>query len=49
MVDGYQQDTDACCKIQTLCINSGVVPDFSLKDGVLYYKNRIWIGNNTSL
>lgn len=49
VVDGYQQDTDACCKIQTLCINSGAVLDFSLKDGVLYYKNRIWIGNNTSL
>lgn len=49
VVEGYKDDLDASCKIQTLCINSGAVPDFSLKDGVLYFKNRLWIGNNITL
>lgn len=49
VVEGYKDDPDASCKIQTLCINSGAVPDYSLKDGVIYFKNRLWIGNNITL
>lgn len=49
VIDGYATDLDACCKVRTLCISADAVPDFSLKDGVLYFKNRMWIGNNTAV
>lgn len=43
VVEGYQQDPDALSKVQTLCINNSTIPDFVLKNGVLYYKDRLWI------
>lgn len=49
VIDGYATDLDACTKVRTLCISADAVPDFSLKDGVLYFKNRMWIGNNTAV
>lgn len=49
VIDGYATDLDACCKVRTLCISADAVPDFSLKDGVLYFKNRMWIGNNAAI
>lgn len=49
VIDGYATDLDACSKVRTLCISADAVPDFSLKDGVLYFKNRMWIGNNTAV
>nr|AAN59765.1 Putative retroelement [Oryza sativa Japonica Group]ABF94451.1 retrotransposon protein, putative, unclassified [Oryza sativa Japonica Group] len=39
VIDGYATDLDVC----------NAVPDFSLKDGVLYFKNRMWIGNNAAV
>lgn len=49
VIDGYATDLDACSKVRTLCISADAVPDFSLKDGVLYFKNRMWIGNNAAI
>lgn len=41
VVDGYMSDPEASSKVQTLCISPAAVPDFTLKDGVLYFKNRM--------
>jgi hypothetical protein len=49
VVSGYSLDPDACSKVQTLCISVGAVPNFSLKNGVLYFKDCMWIGTNTAV
>lgn len=49
IVAGYSSDPDACSKVQTLCINSGAVPNFSLHNGVLYFQNRLWVGHNVEV
>lgn len=49
VVDGYMSDPEASSKVQTLCISPAAVPDFTLKDGVLYFKNIMWIGNNVQV
>nr|AAL68643.1 polyprotein [Oryza sativa Japonica Group] len=49
VVSGYSLDPDACSKVQTLCISASAVPNFSLRNGVLYFKDRIWIGTNTAV
>lgn len=46
VVEGYQQDPDALSNVQTICINNSAIPDFALKNGVLYFKDKLWIGNN---
>lgn len=49
VVAGYASDPDACSKVQTLCISAGAIPNFTLKDGVLYFKDRMWIGHNKAV
>lgn len=49
IVARYSSDPNACSKVQTLCINSGAVPNFSLKNGILYFQNRLWVGNNVEV
>jgi hypothetical protein len=49
IINGYQQDPDACSKVQALCINNATVPQFTLKNGILYFQDRIWIGQNSSV
>lgn len=47
IIAGYANDSDALSKLQTLCISANVVPDFTLKECVLYFKGRMWIGTNS--
>jgi hypothetical protein len=46
VIEGYHQDPDSASKVQTLCINNSAIPDFTIKNGLLYFKGRMWIGNN---
>jgi hypothetical protein len=46
---GYQSDQTALDLISKLSINSAAVPNFTLSDGLLRYKGRIWIGCNSTL
>lgn len=49
VVDGYQQDPSALSMIAKLSIDSIAVPHFTLSNGLLRYKSRIWIGVNPAL
>lgn len=49
VVHSYQQDTRAQELMLKLAVDSQVVPHFSFKDGILRYKNRVWIGQNPAL
>ncbi|WVZ95539.1 LOW QUALITY PROTEIN: hypothetical protein U9M48_041292 [Paspalum notatum var. saurae] len=47
--DGYQHNFAAQSLIAKLTVASDSVPHFTFRDGVLRYKNRIWLGNNLPL
>lgn len=49
VVEGYKQDEKAQDMISKLAINSAVVPNFTFLNGILRYKNRVWIGCNPPL
>lgn len=49
VVSGYQTDVHSRELVAKLLLNPTAVPHFSLVDGVLRYKNRIWIGDNSIL
>jgi hypothetical protein len=49
VLSGYSKDARALNLVAKLSIDDKVVPHFSLSQGVLRYKNRIWIGTNASL
>lgn len=49
VVDGYKLDDHSKELIAKLTISPQAVPHFTFHDGVLRYKNRIWLGNNKSL
>uniref|UniRef100_A0A0A8XQA2 Uncharacterized protein n=1 Tax=Arundo donax TaxID=35708 RepID=A0A0A8XQA2_ARUDO len=48
---GYQNQNESSVQdiLAKLAISPSAVPLFSLKDGLLRYKNRIWLGSNKSL
>ena len=47
VIDGYQTNTELKELLQELSIK-GTIGHFSLKNGVITYKNRIWLAHNTS-
>lgn len=49
VIASYQLDSSATEMLSALAINPNVVPNFTLKDGLLRYKSRIWIGQNKPL
>lgn len=49
VLDGYQQDSQALSLIAKLAIDPQAVSNYTLVDGVLRYKNRIWVGANHPL
>lgn len=49
VLQGYDQDPDAKDLLAKLTVNPDAVNNFSLRDGLLRYKNRIWLGTNTVL
>lgn len=44
--EGYLQDEEAKEKLTRLTLQSSPANGYSLVDGVIKYKNRIWVGNN---
>uniref|UniRef100_A0A0A8Z196 Reverse transcriptase/retrotransposon-derived protein RNase H-like domain-containing protein n=1 Tax=Arundo donax TaxID=35708 RepID=A0A0A8Z196_ARUDO len=49
VVQGYQSDPSAIEMISKLSVSPDAVPSFSFRDGLLRYKDRIWLGTNKSL
>lgn len=47
--DGYLSDEDAKNLLSKLSLDSTAVPNFSLCDGLIRYKDRIWIGSNVTM
>uniref|UniRef100_J3KY79 Reverse transcriptase domain-containing protein n=1 Tax=Oryza brachyantha TaxID=4533 RepID=J3KY79_ORYBR len=49
VVKGYNEDSQATKFLTALAVNAAAIPNFSLHNGILKYKNRIWVGNNSEL
>jgi hypothetical protein len=49
VVESYASDTQARDLITKLSLQGDSVPNFSLHNGVLRYKNRVWIGLDNNL
>lgn len=49
VVEGYLQDKEAKKLLTKLSLNSSAVPNFELHEGLLKFKGKIWLGNNTTL
>lgn len=49
VVTGYQDDSHASSVLAKLMLDDQAVPKFSLHNGLLKYKGRIWIGDNKPL
>lgn len=47
--DSYHQDKQALSLISKLAVDPAAVPNFTLHDGLLRYKERIWVGEDTHL
>lgn len=45
----YDGDDHAKDLLTKLSLDSAAVPNFSLRDGLLHYKSRIWVGQNIEL
>jgi transposase InsO family protein len=46
---GYDSDVQAKTLLTKLATNATSVPHFSLVDGLIHYKDKIWVGNNQTL
>jgi hypothetical protein len=49
VMNSYQTDTTASVLLQELAITQSNYLGYSLVDGVIRYKNKIWIGSNSAL
>jgi hypothetical protein len=49
ILNSYVTDTDAQQLLQELAISSPNSQGFSLSDGVIRFKGRIWVGANTTV
>lgn len=47
VIAGYQQDPEALKLLTILAVSAQ--PPYTLQDGVIRYKNRVWLGQNTNL
>jgi len=47
LVAGYSDDPQATKLLQDLVLSNGSVNDYYLQNGVIRYKDRIWVGNNS--
>jgi hypothetical protein len=47
--DGYSKYVKAQQMLTTLSVDPTAVPHFTLVDGILRYKKRVWIGDNPTL
>jgi hypothetical protein len=48
-VNSYQSDSAATALFQELALVSPNEKGYSLYDGVIRYKNKIWLGDSTAL
>lgn len=46
VIASYAGDDHAKELLTKLSIDSAAVPNFTLRDGLLRYKSRIWVGHN---
>ena len=49
IIQGYNQDEEAQLLLSKLTIDPSAVPHFTIQEGLLRYKKRIWLGNNRDL
>jgi hypothetical protein len=49
VTSAYAQDLVAQDLLTKLLVSPSSAPNFSLVNGVLRYKQRVWIGNNKTL
>lgn len=49
IIQGYDHDEDAQALLSKLTIEPAAVPHFSLQEGIIRYKKRIWLGSNKDL
>jgi hypothetical protein len=49
VLNSYKKDSDASTLLQELTISSPNSLGYSLTDGIIRHKERIWIGNNSAL
>jgi hypothetical protein len=49
VADSYLHDPKAQELLVKLSLDASSIPHFSLKDGILRYKNRIWVGSDPQL
>ena len=49
VADSYASNDQAKELIAKLVVDPQVVPHFTYRDGLLRYKQRVWIGNNPQL
>lgn len=49
VLDGYLSDEAVQQLLTKLFVDAASVPNFSLRDGLLRFKGRVWIGNNSPL
>jgi hypothetical protein len=49
VLNSYHTDADAMALLQELAVSSRNAGGYSLLDGVIRYKTKIWVGNNTAL
>jgi transposase InsO family protein len=46
---GYNTDPKALDLLQALMVKPDAIPNFSLCDGIMWFKGKVWIGNNAPL
>ena len=49
LIDGYKDDAPTSRVLAELSMGKSPQANFVLKDGVLRYKGRIWVGNNVPI
>jgi hypothetical protein len=49
VITRYSSDPQAQSYIEQLVLSPDSVPNFSYQNGLLHYKNRLWLGNNKEL
>lgn len=49
LTDGYKNDAQTSRVLAELSIGDSQEPNFVLKEGILRYKGRIWVGSNVTV
>jgi hypothetical protein len=49
LVQWYQSNSEAQSLLSQLTLNPSTRPPFSLQQGIIKYKDRIWLGSNVQL